>query len=100
MKKKAVSLLLVAAMAATMMAGCGNNAAGNAGNSTDNGTSGDNSAAAPATETAEAGTTQQLHLMKKHGQERSKYGAHRKIRIQAGFPSSVTHLMQHIQTGM
>ena len=51
MKKKTVSLLLVAAMAATMMAGCGNNAAGN---STDNGTSGDNSAAAPATETAEA----------------------------------------------
>ena len=92
MKKKTVSLLLVAAMAATMIM-------------------------------AQAGTTvqqhqlqkqlkqhqlqkqlkqvtQQMHQRKKHGQERSKYGAHRKTRIQDGFPSSVMHLTQHIQTGM
>ena len=75
MKKKAISLLLVAAMTATMTAGCGDKQ-----EAADNTTAGND--AAPSTEAA------------------ASDDAHRKIRIQAGYRKNVTHSMRLIQTGM
>ena len=54
MKKKAVSLLMVAAMMTTMVAGCGNKAANNAGSDA----AADNSTASDATETTASADNQ------------------------------------------
>ena len=93
MKKKAISLLLVAAMTATMTAGCGDKQ-----EAADNTTAGND--AAPSTEAAasdDAATEEE---------EEASFpavvlsAAHRKIRIQAGYRKNVTHSMRLIQTGM
>ena len=98
MKKKAVSLLMVAAMMTTMAAGCGNKAANNAGSdaAADNSTTSD----AAAEETPQVLRQQPQILKMSHGPVQLQYGAHRKIRIQAGLQKSVTHSTQLIQTGI
>ena len=94
MKKKAVSLLMVAAMMTTMVAGCGNKAANNAGSDA----AADNSTTSDAAAEETAGT--EAAAVETAGTVQLQYGVHRKIRTQAGLQKSVTHSTQLIQTGI
>ena len=83
MKKKAVSLLMVAAMMTTMAAGCGNKAANNAGsdaaadNNTTSDAAADNSTTSDAAAEETAGTeAAAADSEDEHGPVQLQYGVH------------------------
>ena len=91
MKKKAISLLLVAAMTATMTAGCGDKQ-----EAADNTTAGND--AAPSTEAAASDDAAAEEEEEAWSGTLTVWSP--QIRIQAGYRKNVTHSMRLIQTGM